>query len=181
MIGTNTMQTLRGMITVHKKNKITTILAAIVLLSTITAGYVFEISTQNMQSRLKLPWYDVADWEVDACAKWGGRTESQQITTQQPAQSYGDMTLTIQAKKIKSKNETLYEVTYFIQSYSATTDYTIKLENKKTGSTKEITRGTLGPENGATNYWAQTLQQDYDTAIIEYYKGRITAPIIEVR
>lgn len=169
------------MIIVHKKTKTTIIIAAIILLSTITAGYVFEIELQSMQSKIKLPWYAVADWEVDACAKWGGRTQAQSITTEQPAQSYGDMTITIQAKKTKSKNETLYEVTYFIQSYSTTTDYTIKLENKKTGTAKEITRGTLGPGSGATDYWAQALQEDYDTAVIEYYKGRITAPIIEVK
>ena len=159
-----------------KTAKILPLSILLIILLSLSSASQFSYNKQS-----KLPWYEVSDWEVDACSKWGGRTETEHITTEQPAQSYGDMTITIQARKTKAQNETLYEVTYFLESYSATTDYKIKLVHQKTGAVKEITSGTLGPANGATDYWAQNLKENYDTAVIEYYKGSIIAPIVEVQ
>ena len=160
---------------------IITILLFILSTTIIFAFLAQEIISQTLTKTQKLPWYEVQGWEVDACSKWGGRTQAENSETFQPAQSYGDMTITLQARKTKSLNETLYEVTYFMESYSATTDYTIKLVNQKTGETKEITKGNLGPESGTTDYWTEYLKEDYTIAEIDYAKGKIIVPIIEVR
>ncbi len=128
----------------------------------------------------RLPWHEVEAWEVDVCKKWGGRTQAEQGETAQTLQ-YGDMTATVQARKTKSLNETLYEITYFIETYSITTNYAIKLVNKKTGASHTVTTGNLEPGSGATELWARYLPEDYTEVTIEYAKGRLSAPIIEVR
>lgn len=171
------MEKLRGMIIVRRMNKIALVVivcVAIILLA-------LSGSSQLSGRQSKLPWYEVEDWEVDVCSKFGGRSESENSETFQFAPSYGDMTITLQARRTKSRNETLYEVSYFIESYSATTDYKILLKNQKTNAEKEISRGNLGPASGATDYWTQSLKEEYTIAIVEYYKGRIIVPIVEVR
>ena len=152
----------------------------IAIIATLATAYVLEIYAQTQHSRIKLPWYEIEDWEVDTCSKWGGRTEAEKITTEQQPESYGDMSITIQARKTKSRNETLYRVSYYLESFSATTDYTIRLINKQTGQQKEITHGTLEPGIGTTDYWVQNLKESYTTAEIKYYKGTVIAPIVEM-
>ena len=89
------------------------------------------------------------------------------------------MTATLQARKTKTLNETLYEVTYFIETYSITTNYDIKLVNKKTGATHTITTGNLETGSGTTDYWTQYLPEDYTEIELTYAKGHLSAPIIK--
>ena len=175
------MQTYRGMITVHKSKKMILIIGIILLSAIVIANLEFTKHLAIMPPATKLPWYDIQDWELDVCSKYGGRTQSIQTTTPDPSISYGDISITIQARKTKTLNETLYQISYFLESYTATTNYILRLTNQKTGATKEITRGDLEPGNGATDYWTQYLPEDYTTLTFNYYKGEIQIPIVEVR
>lgn len=127
----------------------------------------------------RLPWHAVEDWEVDVCTKWGGRTQAEQGETA-PITAYGEMTATLQARKTKTLDETLYEATYFIETYSTTTNYDVKLVNKKTGATHKITTGNLEPGSGTTDYWAQYLLEDYTDIELTYAKGHLSAPIVKM-
>lgn len=140
-----------------------------------------QVFSQEWSVQTKLPWYQVEQWEVDVCSKWGGRTSTQQAETFQLAPSYGEMTTTLQARKIISKKETLYELTYSAESYTLTTSYTIKLVNTETGATHSVAQGNLGPDSGTTDYWTQTLTEDYNQAVFEYARGSVKVPIVEVR
>lgn len=129
----------------------------------------------------KLPWYEVQQWELDVCSKWGGRTQAEQSTAEDTTTAYGDATVSLQARKIKGNNEALYEITYFIESYTLDTDYIIRLTNEKKGLTREITRGKLGPATSTADFWAQYLPEEYTTITLDYAKGPTTAPVVEVR
>lgn len=137
--------------------------------------------TENKKEDKKLPWYGVEDWEADVCSKWGGRTTTDQSENSAAEETYGDIAMTLQARKIKSQNATLYEITYYLESASTTTPYKIKLVNQKTNAETEISAGTLNAENAVSEEKTETLKENYDLAIIEHSKGQINAPIIEVR
>lgn len=163
------------------------IFAIVVLIITpIVYSFLFELLTVAdfvgeffKEKEPRLPWHAVEDWEVNVCKKWGGRTQAEQGETA-PATAYGDMSATLQARKTKTLHETLYEATYFIETYSITTNYDIKLVNKKTGATHTITTGNLETGSGTTDYWTKYLPEDYTEIELTYAKGRISAPIIKM-
>lgn len=134
---------------------------------------------QAWSKQAKLDWYDIEDWETDVCSKWGGRQQAENSATSQPTEAYGDITITMQAKKTKTDTDTLYEVTYLLDAYSTATNYEIKLAHTKTNQEKEITQGKLSPGTGTADYWMQNLKENYNVATIKHDKGLIVIPIIE--
>jgi len=154
---------------------------SIIIIITAISILSLVVTSQTVNKETKKLWYDVSDWEINACSRWGGRTTTQQSETTLQPQTYGDITITVQGKKHNAIKQTLYEVTYYIQSHTATTEYLLQLKNPTTGKTKEISRGNLAPESGITDYWAETLPEDYTIVSLTYYKGTLTAPIIEAQ
>ena len=161
----------------NKKKAVKTVLITMLIIILLSING----TPQAWSKQTKLPWYDVEEWELDVCSKWGGRQQADTSENNQQLETDADVTITIQAKKTKTDTGRLYEVTYFFDSYSATTSYKIKLSHTKTNQEKELTQGTLIPGTGTADYWVQELKEEYNVAIIEHNKGTIVTPIIEAR
>ena len=130
------------------------------------------------------PWYEVDEWEEDVCSKWGGTSfAGQAATTTGRKLSWAKMTATVQAKKFKTKeNYWVYEVGWYIDSFSEKTDYDIKLINEANSDLFYLVdSGSLAPESGKTGYEVYNLTDNYDVVRFTYTGGAITTPIIQVK
>lgn len=128
-----------------------------------------------------LPWYAVQPWEAEVCAKWGG-TQPEQNTVEIGLTPYGDMSMTVQGKRIKmADGKILYEIAYYLESFGATTQYKLEMLNPKTQQAKTITQGTLEPGGAETDYITMTTDESYMTLRIIHDRGVIVVPIVEAK
>jgi len=129
-----------------------------------------------------LPWYNVEPWEVEVCHKWGGRLQPVQGVVEQGTTTFGDMTMTVQGKRVKTfAGEFLYEVAYYLESFAAVTRYQIEMINPKQQTAKLIASGELGPQSGAADFVTDYLNETFTHVRLTHDRGVIVSPIIEVR
>ncbi|MBI4016501.1 MAG: hypothetical protein HY363_02295 [Candidatus Aenigmarchaeota archaeon] len=130
----------------------------------------------------KLPWYAIEPWEAEVCAKWGGQIQTAQNTVETGITPYSDMTLSVQGKRVKLPDgEFLYEISYYAESFGATTNYKIDMIDKKTQKEKTITQGMLEPSAAESDYITQYMNESYTTLRIIHDRGAIVVPIVEVK
>ena len=131
---------------------------------------------------ISLPWYAVQPWEAEVCAKWGGSTQQAQSSIETGITPYSDITMTAQGKRIKMPTgEFLYEMSYYVESFGATTNYKIGMVNPKTQKEKIITAGLLEPNTAQSEYITEYLNESYTTVRIVHDRGAIVSPIVEVK
>jgi hypothetical protein len=129
-----------------------------------------------------LPWYEVQDWEIEVCSKWGGTASVQQTGANAEGQSYlYATTITLQAQKtvMMSENEsnsTIYEVAWYFRPLKKEQTYTIELIGD---GTEQIYHASASPEKGDANYQAIESSQEYESARISYESGSLTVPVVE--
>ena len=132
----------------------------------------------------EVPWYQVEDWEVDVCSKWGG-TEfaGQAATTSGRKVPFATMSATVQGKKFKTlEGNFVYEAAWYIESYAEVTNYEITFINSKEPQARhQIDAGALSPESGAQGYDTYDLTEDYTHIKLQYTGGHVQVPIIQVR
>jgi len=130
------------------------------------------------------PWYQVEDWEKEVCSKWGGTQFSGQAAiTSGRKLSFGALSATMQAKKFKTLEKYyLYEVAWYIDSFSEDTDYEVlMIDPDKPDVFKRVVSGRLGPGAGTTGFETYNLTQDYTHLRFKYSGGDILTPIIRVK
>ena len=144
-------------------------------------------------------WYEVPENVIEACHLDGGTSGNfynrieQQSKEESPTQEENflvqQMTLTLQAQKHKvidkqeqknndgteqvSKDEYIYEVSWFIQPFVNPATYTVTLKSSKGKPDILIKPAAQATTlHGDGDYWAQQITGVYDTAILEYNQGQ---------
>ncbi|MEM4263596.1 MAG: hypothetical protein QW666_01720 [Candidatus Woesearchaeota archaeon] len=128
-------------------------------------------------------WHEVEEWEKEVCSKWGGTgtAGSQGAITSGRKLSWASMTATVQGKKTRTKEkEYIYEVAWYIDSFSETTNYEILMINPAKPELRHLVdSGSLAPEKGTIGYETYNMTQDFTHIKLTYTGGSITTPIIE--
>lgn len=127
-------------------------------------------------------WYDVHDWELDVCMKWGG-PENTIAGSSSYSKYINQLTATIQAEKETIvDNKTLYKYSYYVMP--ATPDkkvnYSIELVNSSLDN-KNVLVGnvTANGHTGAGAYDALELDQVYDRIrLVMNPGGVLTVPVM---
>ena len=166
------------------KTKIAIIFAAFILL-VLLANNIHAVILEKLGLRAEykeLAWHEVAPWEKEVCSKWGGTiTPGQEATTTGRKLSWASMTATVQGKKTRTMEKAyIYEVAWYIDSFSETTSYDISMINPSKPELKyRIDSGSLAPERGAIGYETYNMTQDFTHIKFTYTGGSMTTPIIE--
>ena len=126
-------------------------------------------------STSKTPWYQVADWEVDVCSKWGGLGLARQGATPDKSISLGIMTFTVQARKSPTANATLYEIGAYLDSVDPNTPYSLRLVNTLTGSEYSLRKGT---QSILQDYIVEELKEEYTHVLLNTVRGKVLFPIV---
>ena len=156
---------------------------SVVLLVFVSFILLFLLANNISAPTPTTPWYEVEDWEKEVCSKWGGtRFAGQEAVTTGRKFSWAAMTATVQGKKLKTpENYYLYEVGWYIDSFSEVTDYEILLINPSKLDWKyKVASGSLSPDSGTVGYEVFNLTQDYTHITLVYSGGTVTTPIIQV-
>ncbi len=164
------------------ENPHSSILSFVGIVLVIVSLVSFVVAQEKGIFGTRLPWYAVEPWEAEVCAKWGGHATASQETIDLGITPAGDMTMTVQGKKTKVQTgQYLYEVSYYLESFGATTHYHLSFINPTTHENKTITEGTLAPGTGATDYLTEYSHEKYTHLRLAHDRGIIITPIIEVR
>lgn len=128
-----------------------------------------------------LPWYQVENWEIDVCSKWGGRqaAEHYETTGRFP---YGAASYTMQGKKIRQyKAPTIYQIGYYIESFSIPLDYKLYLVNDETQKTKYIEGSVLGLGNAVSDYLVHESEEEFTHIRLLTPGSTITTPLVDAK
>ncbi len=139
----------------------------------------------------KTDWYDVADWEVEVCMKWGGPNKliDSGVGTMSNEKSIVDYTrvATIQAEKTdiipSSGNEqlvnvgaTVYEVAWFIRPLETDKDMSFEVSLiKQYGQPEVIDSGSANYFNPARSYRALPNEGNYTKAKLKFWSAQIAS------
>jgi len=175
---------------VTKKTTVFVIFAAFILIVIFAGNMHAQILPAQIESAIgitewhkDLPWYEVQQWEKDVCSRWGGTgTSGQAAVTTGRKLSWASMSATVQGKKFKTPEKNyIYEVSWYIDSFSESTNYEITMINPSKPELKYLVdSGSLGPETGTIGHEAYNLTQDFTQIKLTYSGGAITTPIAEV-
>ncbi len=114
-------------------------------------------------------WYEVEQWEIEYCSKFGGSV-SPQSSAEVISSQVSQLTATLQGSRKKQQdNTTLYEVSYYIQPISSSIPYVVEVLGKSNGTTinRTIDRGTAYP-SGTADYAAFYSEENYNRARMNY-------------
>ncbi len=105
---------------------------------------------------LKTNWYDVEQWEIDACRIWGGASSANRASSGADEVStitLSQLTATLQAKKQSyPDNTTFYEISWYIEPITGSVSYKILLINSLGESTVLVPSGIAGSPGGSSQY-----------------------------
>ncbi len=128
-------------------------------------------------------WYDVEDWEVEVCSKWGGLADVQKHAgTITGDTALHKLAATIQGEKIRigagDEEKTVYEIAWYIQPVSGQEKFTVEVYGQS--GKKEIEKGTAPATTGTSGYYViDDTSSDYTNAVLKYDTGSIDVPIVE--
>jgi hypothetical protein len=123
-------------------------------------------------------WYDVEDWEVDVCSKWGGHGLAEQSAAIEGEVTFGDMTFAVQAQKSRLFNNTLYEIAFYIESFSAVSHYDLSLVNEPKALKKLLRSGDLVPKSGLSEFIVEESREEYTHIQLVTEKGKVLLPVV---
>lgn len=113
-----------------------------------------------------LGWYPVQEWEWDLCTKWGGDDSIATSSTELVLVNQAPLTLTVQGKKTRTKQDYLYEVAYYAEPLRGSVDVRIVLANNKTGSHHELLPKISVPVGGISDYLVYRSSEVYTHATL---------------
>lgn len=160
------------MIIADSKKTAVTLIAILLVVPMVTAAFLQPKSPKT------LPWYQVDDWEIDVCSKWGGRkaAEIYETTGRFP---YGAASYTMQGRKTRQHQApTIYEIGYYIEAFSIPLEYKLYLLNDETQDAKYIDGNVLGPGNGISDYRIEQLNEDYTHLRLITPGSIVTTPFV---
>lgn len=104
----------------------------------------------------KTNWYEVEQWEIDACRIWGGASRAVRSSTgadEISSITLSQLTASLQAKKTSyPDNTTLYEVSWYIEPITGSVNYKILLINSRGESTVLVPSGSASSSGGSSQY-----------------------------
>ncbi|MBN2457607.1 hypothetical protein JXB31_00575 [Candidatus Woesearchaeota archaeon] len=120
-------------------------------------------------------WYDVSDWEVEVCSRWGGGNQPQSysgpgLTATSIAGNFE--TVTVQGQKtvtdFRGEKTYLYEASWYYQPMTGSRSYKVYL--MRNSHKKQIYEGSSTAQTGDGNYDAEKYSTDpgYTHILIEY-------------
>ncbi len=122
-------------------------------------------------------WYEVSDWELDVCTKWGGTGRAQSGHISQEGETrISQLEVTLQAYKAEYEGNTLYEVAWYIKPFRGEEEYTVLLDGDQE---LEIYAGSATNTAGDNGYDARHMNASFESATIIYDSGRLVVPIVE--
>lgn len=126
-------------------------------------------------------WYEVEDWEVEVCSKWGGAKEAESHTGGVYSTEFDEMAATVQASMENISNEDeemyVYEVSWYLQPMEGSEEYKVSLggENSET-----IKKGSAPSTTGDSGYYAEENSSTvYEHVILEYEDDKLKAPVVK--
>jgi hypothetical protein len=123
-------------------------------------------------------WYDVSDWEVEVCSKFGGYLEAGISSFLSAAKPVDQLSYTLQAKsKSNPDGQSLYEVSYYIQPVDQAIAYKISLISIRGDAPLVIAQGSA-ESSGAYGYKAEYSAANYSFASLELEDNSLTVPIV---
>ena len=136
------------------------------------------------QPPVEQAWYEVEDWEVEVCSKYGGKQRTESTATSSEI-FHGGATVTLQARKTRTPdNDTLYEIGYFVGHPIEGMTYTIKVKNSVTGIEEILDKDFPSPPGGFADFKAFFSNLTYDRAELKHAvqgrQGTLVVPIVEV-
>ena len=134
-------------------------------------------------------WYEVHDWEIDVCRKWGG-PENMIKGTSTYSNFVSQLTATIQAEKDVLDNDTIvYKYSYFVMPFDVSkANYSIYFESGNfsgnvSGNISRkhfvVNQTTVTAENGASDYKVFESNKSFDRITMDLYdEGKMTVPVM---
>ncbi|MBT5021607.1 hypothetical protein HOK51_11240 [Candidatus Woesearchaeota archaeon] len=154
--------------------------------SALTFGEFTDYATGGfMRSDKGIPtdWYEVDDWEIDACTEWGGATSTANSELEDISIVLENTHLiaTINAMHHEIEDGSLiYEIAWFIQpsDYEETIDWEISTKTNN-GIKKILDNGNANYYNGHSGYFTVQSEFDLKTATLKWSgesEGEIEVP-----
>jgi len=174
LTGINTLQTSKGR-TIAKMKKIILIMSLIII----------NIASAAVPT---IDWYDVEDWELQVCDKWGGVEELNDGTTS--AKIYlSQMVITLQAEKVvfqldETDYTTQYKIGWYFAPYQDDYIYSVHLEgDSQIWLVDEESADQASGKSGFKAFYEN--ETVYHEAILDYCTtdfsdcGSLTVPVVE--
>ena len=162
-----------------KKMKLKLKILVIVLLSLMLILLTKADSSRRLHDPRVDNWYQVSDWELDVCSKWGGTGRAQSGTTNQEGETrLSQLEVTLQGFKMQVEDEILYEIAWYLKPFSGEEEYTVTLVGK---DRLEVYSGSASSTAGSNGYDARYVDANvsYDTVELKYDSGKLEVPIVE--
>ncbi|MBI4439919.1 hypothetical protein HY638_03015 [Candidatus Woesearchaeota archaeon] len=146
--------------------KKTILLAAIALVLSFDVIALF--GTSDFNPRIEA-WYQIPDYEKDICMKYGGK-DAPDTSVKGEASFVSEITIAIQASRQKEPdNRTLYEISYYVETFLRDATYIVQVKNKLTGDTKKIVeKEEVLAHSGKPGYQTFYGTEEWDYAEIRY-------------
>jgi hypothetical protein len=158
-------------------------------MNSITRHILFIIATLAIISTViaqEIPdWYEVSQWEIEVCSKWGGSELVQAGATTAKPISLSQLTLTMQAEGIyfddfnipNSSVENLYTVSWYIQPVAGEIEYNIVLVTSD-GSTAPLTSGKASYQSAGFGHEALYHPSIFTRARMNFGDNALELPIV---
>ncbi|MBW2965075.1 hypothetical protein KY363_06465 [Candidatus Woesearchaeota archaeon] len=177
----------------NKKVKLASLLGvfliSFVLSGTLTAGFFgIDDALSDALGRERGPpknaWYDVAQWEIDFCMRYGGTSDVMEsgvgIIAQDSSYITRNRIVTLQAEKdaygpASSLNVTVYETAWFVQPFMADDDitYEVRLLGSR-GESYLVDSGSSNYYNPGRGYAANSTDINFTKAELIFYNEEIS-------
>ncbi|MFW6013721.1 MAG: hypothetical protein ACOCZ6_01530 [Nanoarchaeota archaeon] len=127
-------------------------------------------------------WYEVEDWEIEICSKWGGTGQAERHSGAVMQTPLHEMATTVQGEYTEYDSEEegektrIYEFSWYLQPIGGQESYTV---TAKGDEDFVIADGTAAPAFGDAGYHAtEETDVNYTSVVLEYDSGKIEAPIV---
>ncbi|MBU1005166.1 MAG: hypothetical protein KJ561_05025 [Nanoarchaeota archaeon] len=123
-------------------------------------------------------WYEVEDWELEVCSKWGGTEEAQSGASSSSPIYLSQITLTLQGKKEAysvPNATTLYKASWYLEP---TAKVSYKVELIGNDMSEKIGEGEASYDAPAQGYYADYLDAGFSYVKMTYGGKWIQVPLV---
>ncbi len=125
-------------------------------------------------------WYEVEDWEIEICSKWGGTGQAETRSGAVMQTPLHEMAATVQGEYEELEAEEgktrIYEFSWYLQPIGGQESFSVTIKGDEE---LVIADGTAAPAFGNAGYHAiEETDINYTSVVLEYDSGKIEAPIV---
>ena len=125
-----------------------------------------------------LPWYDIEEWELEVCEKWGG-VQGVNNAVNTINTFLAETTIAVQGKKIPLPNGQFhYEYSYYLHPYSGSMEFALRFASSTANITKPLVERTTVGEAGISGFNVMELPEEFDQIQLSYGSGILKMPLI---